>query len=478
MELKQLLFLAASAGFIPAAWLAGYALRSVEKGLIVGMIVVNTVDIDITLLNQPLYRGTTLGFELGLVDVIGISLLMVRLTASRWQGRPIKLLPRGSLIILLYTVAALPSLLLGPEPLYGMFELWKYLRGIACFWLFANIIEEPQDFRLLVYALLASTVLTVMKVLYDRYGLGMHRVMGFMGHSNVTAMYLYVCVAFLAAWLLDAERSVGIRWGLALGGAVVGILMTLSRGAIIMVPVIMLALVALSLIHALWPAGSGPKGKLKPNLRQLGRIGLIVGLGALGSIPVMWKSWDTLYKRFAEGNEKGTEGRMDKNKAALWMADDHPLGVGLNRFSILATTPYKYAQSYERELPDNMHYRAPVHNIYLLVAAETGWWSVPFFLLLLVVPMRWALHEFRRSRHRFTRAFTGGAMAALLSVTVHGMLEYQLRVANIWILFFAVIGALAAATHINEQAEELDQRELATSIADTPATEWRRADAA
>lgn len=476
MPLKQIVFLIASAMFIPAAWMAGYALRVVEKALLVGLLVVNTVDIDITILNQPLYRGTTLGFEFGLVDVMGIALLAIRLTAPRWQGKPLKLAPRGTLILLLYTATGLPSLLLGPEPLYGVFEIWKFLRGLACFWLFANIIESSEDFRLIVYAILASCVITTLKVLYDRYGLGMHRVMGFMGHSNVTGMYLYICVAFIAAWLFDAEQSIGIRWGLALGGATVGILMTLSRGAIVMVPVILLALVTLSLVHALWPAAGRGRRRLRPNLRQVGRIGLIVILGGFGAIPVMWKSWDTLHKRFVEGNEKGTEGRMDKNAAALWMADDYTFGVGLNRFSILATSPYKYAQAYERDMPDTMNYRAPVHNVYLLVAAETGWWSVPFFLLILIVPMRWALHEARRARDRYTRAFAGGVMAMLLSVTVHGMLEYQLRVANIWIVFFAMVGALAAVKEINDQADRLPSSSTEVVGALPPETEWSVAD--
>ena len=135
------------------------------------------------------------------------------------------------------------------------------------------------------------------------------------------------------------------------------------------------------------------------------------------------------------------------------MANEHVFGVGLNRFSLMATDPYKYARAYKEELPENFLYRAPVHNLYLLVAAETGWYSVAFLLLILVVPMRRALHESRRAVRPEVRAFAGGIMASLLALTVHGMLEYQLRVANVWFYFFSILGALSAAKDLNDQAD-------------------------
>ena len=452
MPLKQILFLMAAFALLPAAWFAGIVSRGAEKGLLFGVLFLNAVDIDITIMNEATYRGTTLGFEIGVVDVLLLALIAIRFTAPRWQERPPRLLPHGWFLLLLFLGAGLPTLLVGPRVELGLFEIWKYIRGLLAFWVLANMVEEPSDLAVLVYALLAGAVLTVAKVLYDRYGLGLHRVQGFMGHSNVTGAYLYMCLAFLAAWLLDGTRAVGIRWGVAVGGAVVGILLTLSRGCIAMIPVILVAIVTLSLVHALWPVEPTGRRSLGPDLRQLGRVLAIVGLGVVATIPVAWKSADTLYKRFVVGNEKGTEGRVDKNAAAIWMARDHAFGVGLNRFSLMATDPHKYARAYKRDLPDHFHYRAPVHNLYLLVAAETGWYSVGLLLLILVVSMRRAMHESRRAARPEIRAFTGGAMACILAITAHGLLEYQLRVANLWILFFSVLGALSAARDMNERA--------------------------
>jgi O-Antigen ligase len=458
VPLKQILFLMAAAGFLPVAWFLGSVSRLAEKTLLFLVLLLNVVDIDVTLLNQATYRGTTLGYEIGVVDVILLSLVIIRFTAPRWRGRPVRFLPHGWLLVLLFLGAGLPSLLLGPRPDLGLFEIWKYARGLLTFWVFANLVERPSDLRLLVYAILAGTVLTVLKVLYERYGVGLHRVQGFMGHANVTGVYLYMSIAFLGAWLLDGTKAVGIRWGVVLGGAVVGIILTLSRGAMAMIPVVLIALITLSLVHALWPAH--PRGRLPlgPNLKQLGRVLAIVVLGVVATIPVAWKSADTIYKRFVVGNEKGTEGRMDKNAAALWMARDHIFGVGLNRFSLMATEPYKYAQVYQEDLPEKLHYRAPVHNLYLLVAAETGWYSVGLLVLILVVTMRRALHESRRATRPEVRAFAGGAMASLLALSVHGMLEYQLRVANIWILFFAILGTLAVVKDLNDQAQRPTER--------------------
>ena len=457
MPLKQVVFLLGSLMAIPAGVVFTTMWPGADKFLLALLLLTNTMDIDITIMNQALYRGTTLGFEIGAQDILAIVLFIARFVSPRWQGRRPMAAPLGTGLIVLYFATALPGVFFGPKKVYVLFEYWKFVRGFLVFWVVANTISEEKDIKVVVYAILLSTLMASLKMIYQRYGLGIHRVAGYMGHPNVSAMFLYMNIAFIAAWLLDGEVDIGIRWGVVLGLGTVGIMLTLSRGAIVMVPVIVLALITLSTVHALLPRRPG----VPANFRQLGRIAGIIGLGLLGSLPILWKSSDTLYKRFVKGNEKGTQGRMDKNAAAIHMANEKPLGVGVNRFSLFATAPYKYAENYEREMPPGMHYRAPVHNIYLLIASEQGYYAIAPFVLLLIVSMRRALHEARRSHTKETRALAGGILACILSVTVHGILEYQVRVANLWILFFFALGALPAVRRMNEAAERAEEADQA-----------------
>ncbi len=131
------------------------------------------------------------------------------------------------------------------------------------------------------------------------------------------------------------------------------------------------------------------------------------------------------------------------------MANDSFFGVGLNNFALMAGPRFKYGAHYtlgleQDEKVEGQIYRAPVHNIYLLVAAETGWLSMLLFIIAMLYFVALALRAYLRARTPLSLAVSAAAASTFIAVMAHGLLEYQLRVTNIWYAFFILAGMTAA----------------------------------
>jgi O-antigen ligase len=89
--------------------------------------------------------------------------------------------------------------------------------------------------------------------------------------------------------------------------------------------------------------------------------------------------------------------------AALAMLADHPFGVGANNYVVTANT-----QGYNERAGVALTYgslSANVHNVYLLVAAETGYLGLATFVVLLAGPLLMALQRGWRSATNHLHSF-------------------------------------------------------------------------
>ena len=106
------------------------------------------------------------------------------------------------------------------------------------------------------------------------------------------------------------------------------------------------------------------------------------------------------------------------------MLSDHPLGVGANNFVVVAIV-----EGYTRKRGVGYNSRlAHVHNIYWLVAAETGYLGLITFVLLLLHPISVAFLCGWRNRKDRRGELLLGFGVALLIVYIHSFFE--------WILYF------------------------------------------
>jgi O-antigen ligase len=118
------------------------------------------------------------------------------------------------------------------------------------------------------------------------------------------------------------------------------------------------------------------------------------------------------------------------------MIKSHPfVGVGLNTF--------------EEVMPNydntgvSRNFQKPVHNYFLLVAAETGLCGLIFFVVLLIKTL-WIGCRSITNANPDTVALQIGCTAALLSCTLANLVDVTMRKYTTGLLFWVILGLLGA----------------------------------
>jgi hypothetical protein len=188
---------------------------------------------------------------------------------------------------------------------------------------------------------------------------------GTFSHPNVLAGYLLISMLFIFFFLFKNKKIGGFAaLSLLLGSS--AILLTLSRIAIALWILFLLTLLVWQISKA-----------MKHHMKQSAGIAvlllvLLVGFGFLFA--------QTLGPRFTQTSlsEESVVQREILTEAAIKMISTHPLlGVGLGNFlPILATVSSPLSMTL---------YLQPVHNIFLLITAETGFVGLAVLCFLLGV---------------------------------------------------------------------------------------------
>jgi O-antigen ligase len=171
---------------------------------------------------------------------------------------------------------------------------------------------------------------------------------GTLPHPNVLAGYLLLSGIFIVS--LWQRYGTWQRWmvSVSLGMGIGALLFSLSRITILLFFCLLFFAVFL-LIH---------DTKKRIIVGVVGLSGILGGLGLFGTV---------ILNRFASSSfiEESFLVRVDLAKNAVWMIQNYPLfGVGSMNFLVRLPAyahPYSFYQ-----------YLQPVHNIYLLIAAEIG----------------------------------------------------------------------------------------------------------
>jgi len=126
----------------------------------------------------------------------------------------------------------------------------------------------------------------------------------------------------------------------------------------------------------------------------------------------------------------------------------HPLlGVGLNNFCGNMYLYDKYAVT--------AVFPAPVHNLFLLTASETGLISLLLILLYVVGIMKESVFIYLRDKDELFKNFALGLFCGISGIFVHNMVSGWLRFFNLYQLFFILCTMLLAIKY-NLKIEEDD----------------------
>ncbi|NQY23341.1 MAG: O-antigen ligase family protein [Campylobacteraceae bacterium] len=426
-EFKYIIFFIVIFLGIPIAFMLAKRFPKVEKLLWFLLLFFTASTEDINFFSMELYRGTSKGFEIGLVDITAMIMLLVLF--SRREKYPLSL-PLGSSLYFMYFTFSCISIINSDIYIYSFFELWKMLRMYLYFFVIYNLIRSFKDIEeFLKYMCFIVFFITVL-VLKQKYFEGMFQARGPFPHQNSLVMYLIVYGSFFLSYLLNVKKSNLFLWTLAFGSCAINILSTLSRAGMVLFSLSIFIIFILSYAH-------------KFSWRKVGVAGLLMILGT----GVLFKASDTIMERIRTAPKESVSVRLILAKAAQNMANDKIFGIGLNNFALKINPPYTYGNHIKRI--DDEEKGGLVETVYLMIAAETGWVNLAVFSFMLVFFYFKNLNNYmklKRGKWRKYRYICIALIGALLSIYLQSSLEWVLKQTNNFyqlMFIFAVIGAIS-----------------------------------
>jgi O-antigen ligase len=361
------------------------------------------------------FTGDTSGLVFGVIDALALTLYFA-------QSRPARPLPYR-FALAGYFLVALASVAQAQWWLAAFGYVWTLARMVL---LYAAICRASHDGRVpsaLLRGMSAGILYELAWVAYQHFGLGIHRAMGTFSHENVLGMLVNLVVMASVALLL-AGRGTGLSWLAVLAAPAVAFF-TVSRGALLFLGIGIFLVYLLSLLR-----------RFDRRKAMIGLVGLLL---AAAATPL---ALATVNSRSRLEQEESLQARVQLEKAASLMLEDHPLGVGPNHFATML-----FARGYgERAGVNWFNWTALVHNIYWLTAAEMGYAGVAALLVLFLTPLFPALRWSLRARRDGRADMLLGLAVGLAVFYVHSFWEWIWRVPSATYVYWMVLGMVASLT--------------------------------
>ncbi len=306
------------------------------------------------------FLGTRLSLGVAIATCLGIAIRRPRMLPSQWQFPPTLLL---AILLAIWTLATLAWGQGASER--GTYQVEKLLKILLFIVLMLRCIRTPEHYHLAVL----TWLLGVLYVGYQATGGGGVSLHGRLnegiggpdfGESSDLAVHLVATLPWIGAMFFTSRTWLGRIFALATGAVAVNtLIMTRTRNA-----VVGLVMITLGCVLAL------PRG-----YRARGVVGVVVGalLAFQLTDPGWWSRMSTVWE-YRE--DEAAIGRITYWRAALRMAQDHPLGIGIGNF-------HRMVMEYVPRLTEERG----AHNTYLACLAELGWPGAMMFGCVLLATL-------------------------------------------------------------------------------------------
>ncbi len=301
-------------------------------------------------------------------------------------------------------------------------------------WLFAyyaiiTFVRSKEKVKRLLFFVLLSGTITAVYSIYQHFFLHFDRTISFFSNPNILADYSEVIISMLFSSLLfDGSAIDFIKRLLVFVVNIAGWLYTLSMGSWMGVTV--------GVLFSLF---------MKPKKRVLlVFIVAVIGVSVVAS-PSMNKRFHTFWRTL-----KGEITPIDMERVYAWqsimrMLKDRPIfGVGVENFDI-AYPQYK--------MPKAHIYMLEAHNLYLHLAACTGWIGLGIFVLLWVLIFRDGVVLFNKTLDIDIKRWTLGFLMMWVVVNVHGMITYSFYDRQVATLIWSFLALLEVLGNIESGVE-------------------------
>ncbi len=434
-ELKYLIFFTVLFLGVPFNYIMARKFVQYEKLLWFLLIFFTANMIDINFVSMENYRGSSKGFEVGMVDIVVFSLLAI--VIGRKNEYPLRF-PMGSTLYFFYFFFSVISMINSDVLVYSLFEIWKMIRMYIFFYVVYNMIRKFEEFNdIMLYISFISIFITLV-VLKQKYLLGIFQTYGPFPHQNSLVMYMIVFGSLLLSFLLNNKKIKLYYWLAVFGGVSIDIISTLSRGG--------MALFAFSIFIVFLFSYSN-----KMSLRKLGITLLFIVL----STGILFKASDTIMERISNAPKESLNVRILLAQAAQNMANDKIFGVGINNFGLKINPPYSYGNHIPRT--DAYDKGGLVETIYLMIAAETGWHNLVVFVCFLLYFYFKNIQNYFRMKGSEYRYIPLGIIGALSAIYVQSTLEWVLKQTNNFYQLMFIFAIIGVVSRLLENQREKDE---------------------
>ena len=393
-----------------------------------GMLYFTSNEYSLNFVPMPSWRGTARGYAFTPVSLFAVPLLLSMFFDIKYK---IKLFPPGSFFYFLYYIAILLSGINAVHMHQWGFEVykmfWMYLTFLAAF----NYLNNSRDLTLFIYVVCSILIILFLYGLYQKYRLGVFQIHSTFPHQNSLSLYLELFGLLSLGVLMNehVSRFLFCFCMSAFCGSVLLIIFTYSRGGLVIYFGGIAIVCAFSILF----------NGFSTRRLTLMLIGLLVMLSITGyALP-------RIIQRFTKAPESSKNTRIVLALASRRMANDFRLGFGANNYSEYSGMAYDYVQDYYHDY-DDKRYGGLVETIYLLVAAECGWWGLGTLIL-------WFLYYYFSDfisifvlRKKPCSGIVIGLFGGLTCNYWHSTLEWSLKQYNNFaeqMIVYALIGVIA-----------------------------------
>ena len=402
------------------------------------------------------------GFNVSLMLILS-ALLAAAWLGKRWQGKErekVLPLPVSLTLVGLWLWCSL-TVAYGEEGMLGIYALWTISASmLMCFVVAAQFSGRRALQQLLIglaVMIAFNAILGIAQHLFPSEanspigvqpdetlvvvkGEEVSRVRALLGSPNSFAWTLGVFLPLIIAPLLLQVTSLR-RWQrlllvVAVGLGMIALILTYSRGSWIAFTVSVLLMTVMA----------GFILKAKERKRLIFRFAGVVIMTGLLAIPFS----DEIVSRLADDDRGAAEVRLPLIQVALAMIADNPaFGVGPSSYGSVM-------RNYD-ETPGLVteHFDWPVHNVYLLIAAETGLPGLLLFLALVIIASGRGWMVLRNSSADPTlRALALGLLVGMAAYLITGLKEASSFQTGMMRPFFLLCGLLLANERASRRAAE------------------------
>jgi len=455
---------------IPAAILGGSVMacasRRVRDAFFVLLVFLSPMIelVDVNFVSREWYRGTSRGFEFSILDILSISLLVSAVLFPR-KGEARAYWPASLGLMMLFFLYACGNVAASEPKLFGLFELFKMVRGIILVLAVAFYARSERELRLLLFALAALVCFEGLLALKQRYLDGINRVPGTIDDSNSLSVFLCMTAPVLVAAVnsrLPALLKALCAAAIAL--ACVAEILTISRAGVVILASMLAGAAVCTASYRVTP-----------------RSVAICGVIALATAGITAKSWKSLRERFQSSTleqEYGNHHNLGRGyylRVAEAIVDDHWFGIGLNNWSYRVSNYYGPKLGYrfvryrgtDKEpstvIPSGSNIdeaqAAPAHCLAALTAGELG---IPGLFLLALLWLRWfqmaAGFLWRRTPDPMRRLGVG-IFFGFGGIFLQSLTEWVFRQSPIYYVFHVLLGTLASLYCLKRQTQRVSRVE-------------------